>query len=535
MNKDVWLSLRVCIIVLSLVFGSIESSDARERYLVQFKTNMGFAAQLDSLSRTSVHVLDYIPEVNIYVVESPDDAEMQMLDTELNYREKSMIWYLGESAPNDVRFKGQMNYNRLNLKKAWDINHGKKDIVVAVIDTGVDVEHEDLKANLWKNKDEIPDNQIDDDKNGYVDDTWGWNFDQNNNSPIDGNRHGTHVSGTIGAVGDNGIGIAGVNWSTSIMPLKFLSDRGSGVTENGIKATIYAANNGARVINASWGGGGPSRAMEDAIRYAYSKGTIFIAASGNSKANTDRKPHFPSSYDVPGLISVVATAGRGVLSSFSNYGSFSVDVGAPGSDIYSTLPGSLYGRLSGTSMATPMVTGVAALMLSEAGELTPLQLRNGIMNATVPFPAYKGKIATGGELSAEKALAQLQLDAGYQVWPSRHTVLVNKRFQFVTYNQSSRNQEWSVSDPKIASIDAQGNLSARRVGSVVVSVRDGPQIARTESIQIVPVPSKNRGGGGCFGRKSATISEDVSAAMSFSLPFLFGFVYCSRRRKKKIK
>ena len=246
----------------------------------------------------------------------------------------------------------------IGADQAWDYGTSTN-VVTAVIDTGVDYRHQDLAANIWSNADEVAGNGIDDDRNGYVDDTRGWDFANNENDPMDDNGHGTHVAGTIGAVGNNGVGVTGVAWSALIMPLKFLDKSGSGALSDAIEAINYARVNGAKVINASWGGGAFSSALQSAITQYQQAGGIFVAASGNEGSNNSTTPSYPANY--AGVISVGASTRSDALASFSNFGT-NVQIVAPGQSILSTLPGNAYGTLSGTSMATPHAAGAIALL-----------------------------------------------------------------------------------------------------------------------------------------------------------------------------
>ncbi|MEQ9325703.1 MAG: S8 family serine peptidase, partial [Rhodospirillales bacterium] len=294
----------------------------------------------------------------------------------------------------------------IDAPEAWDYTTGGS-VVVGVIDTGVDWSHPDLAANMWRNTGEIAGNGIDDDGNGYVDDYYGYDFVNNDGNPYDDHYHGTHVAGTIAASGDNGTGVTGVAWTAEIMALKFLSSSGSGTTYNAIRAVEYATQMGADITNNSWGGGGYSSGLRDAIAAAGDAGSVFIAAAGNSSVNTDSSPHYPSSYDLSNVISVASTDHNDSLSWFSNYGRTSVDLAAPGSSIYSTSPGNGYRTLSGTSMATPHVAGVAALLLSMDDTLTPEEIRTLLMDSVDPVSALSTRVASGGRLNAEAALEAL--------------------------------------------------------------------------------------------------------------------------------
>jgi len=283
---------------------------------------------------------------------------------------------------------------------AWDVFTGSDQVVIGVIDTGTDHTHPDLAANIWVNPGEIPGNGIDDDLNGFVDDVHGWDFINHDNDPMDDNGHGTHVAGTIGAIGDNGNGVAGVSWTVEIMPLKFLSAGGSGSTADAIGAVEYATMMGARLTSNSWGGGGFSQALHDAIADANANGILFVAAAGNASSNTDFSAHYPSSYDLDNIISVAATDHNDALAGFSNYGLASVDLAAPGVNIYSTLPGNSYGSNSGTSMATPHVAGALGLVFGRFPAIGHLDARNLIFNFADPLPGLSGLMVTGARLNA---------------------------------------------------------------------------------------------------------------------------------------
>ena len=268
----------------------------------------------------------------------------------------------------------------IDASQAWDYGTSTSTIV-AVIDTGIDYNHVDLASNIWSNAGEVAGNGIDDDRNGYVDDTRGWNFVSGNNNPMDDNGHGTHVAGTIGAVGNNGVGVVGVAWSVKVMALKFLDASGSGMLSDAVSAIDYARTKGAKVINASWGGGGFSSALQSAIQRFQDAGGIFVAAAGNESANNATTPSYPANIPLSSVISVAASTSADGLASFSNYGT-NVDIAAPGVSILSTVPGNQYARYSGTSMATPHVAGAMALLWGQNPGLTSTQLIQAVMQNT---------------------------------------------------------------------------------------------------------------------------------------------------------
>jgi subtilisin family serine protease len=293
----------------------------------------------------------------------------------------------------------------IDAPEAWDIQTGNPNLVIGVIDTGVDYNHQDLVGNIWTNPGEIANNNIDDDGNGYVDDIRGWDFAYNDNNPSDVHGHGTHVSGTIAGKGNNGVGVTGVAWNAKIMPLKFLNDQGSGTLSNAIKAINYATAKGVKLTNNSWGGGPYTQALYDAIDAAGQAGALFIAAAGNSGQNADIYPMYPAAYNLPNIISVASTTRTDSLSWFSNYGLTSVDLGAPGSDIYSLAPGGGYATLSGTSMASPHVAGAAALLWSQNPTWTAQQVKNTLMNTGDPLASLAGKTVSGKRLNVFNAIA----------------------------------------------------------------------------------------------------------------------------------
>jgi subtilisin family serine protease len=290
---------------------------------------------------------------------------------------------------------------------AWATTTGTDKVVVAVLDSGVDYTHEDLIRNMWMRPATMA--PYHDDELGTIDDEHGFNAIDSATDPMDENGHGTHCAGIIGAEGENDIGIAGVNWKVQIMPLKFMNAGGFGTTKDAIEAINYVidrkkAGVNVRIISASWGSTQRSRALEDVIRKAYENDILFVAAAGNATTNNDRNPHFPSSYNVPNVVSVAALDRNDQLASFSNYGVKSVAIAAPGVDILSTWLGDAYEEKSGTSMATPVVSGVAALVLADHPRMSVDDLKKKLLASTDPIVALKGKTATGGRINAAKAL-----------------------------------------------------------------------------------------------------------------------------------
>lgn len=297
----------------------------------------------------------------------------------------------------------------IGAESAWDIQTGSRQVVVAVIDTGLDYTHPDLADNAWANIAELNGKAgVDDDGNGYVDDIHGYDFANNDGDPMDDHGHGTHCSGTIGAKGNDGKGIVGVNWNVRIMGVKFLTAQGSGTLENAIKSIDYATTMGAHIQSNSWGGGGFTQLLKEAIERARDRNVLFVAAAGNETNNNDTNPSYPASYDIENIVSVAALDNAGQLAYFSNYGKRSVHVAAPGVDITSSVPLAVkpegYETWSGTSMATPHVSGVAALLKSDNLNMSYKEMKSRILASAKPLGALRNKVASSGIVDAFYAM-----------------------------------------------------------------------------------------------------------------------------------
>jgi subtilisin family serine protease len=388
-------------------------------------TRGDFSEAENSIENYGADVLDYFESGKVVLVDTPGQAT----DWVQRFQEAVKRWdflkfvqldYIvhaethGDS-PNDTLWSRLYGMQKIGVEEAWHATTGSKDVVVGVIDSGVDYTHPDLASQMWKNPGESgttatgtpkATNGDDDDGNGWIDDVYGLDCHNNDGNPMDDNDHGTHVSGTIGAATNNGQGVAGVNQNVSIMALKFLSASGSGSTSNAIECLEYAISKGADLTSNSWGGGGYSQALYDTIKKAgtHPANQLFVAAAGNSGVNTDSSPHYPSSYDLDNIISVAATDSNDALASFSNYGVKSVDLGAPGVGIWSTVPGNAYDSFSGTSMATPHVAGAAALLLSQYPSDLYGTLRERIYSNVTPISALTNKSVTGGRLNISNAM-----------------------------------------------------------------------------------------------------------------------------------
>lgn len=360
-------------------------------------------------------------------------ARPDVLYAELNYIRRI------DRTPNDPRFAEQWALKNtgqsggtagvdIKAEQAWDTTTGDRSIVVGVIDEGIDINHPDLRDNIWRNAGEVPGNNVDDDGNGFVDDYNGYDFFHNDASVYDGSpgdnetdSHGTHVAGTIGAVGNNSVGVTGVNWQVSLMSLKILGRDGERPAPSSVRLTVRAygyakmmrdlwvssgGTRGAniRVLNNSYGGFGNSQTELDAIRALGESGILFVASAGNESLSNDSSPHFPSGYNAPNVISVTATNRLDTLSSFSNTGALTVHMAAPGSAILSTTPNGTYSSFSGTSMAAPHVAGAAALIYAVYPNLSAPRLRAALLFSGDEISAVIGKTLTGRRLNALGAL-----------------------------------------------------------------------------------------------------------------------------------
>lgn len=310
-----------------------------------------------------------------------------------------------------------------DAEKAWNVTLGKKDVIVAVIDTGIDAQHKDLAANLWKNPGETgldkngrdkASNGLDDDGNGFIDDVHGWNFVHSNNDLTDNHGHGTHIAGIVGAEGGNNFGISGVAPKVSLMILKYYdpSSTGSNNLKNTIQAIEYAVSMGAKVINYSGGGTEYSREEFLAVKKAEEKGILFVAAAGNERSNSDISHYYPANYGLKNIISVTAIDPNIETLPSSNYGKNTVDLAAPGLDIYSTLPGGQFGTMTGTSQATAFVSGVASLVMSQFPTFSAEDVKKYILRTGDEYASLKAKTGTARKLNIFKALTTLDMNVG---------------------------------------------------------------------------------------------------------------------------
>jgi thermitase len=419
-----------------VVFDPNQIDETRENsvpeVLVKFRPGVSGEAIGKITARLNDRVEDEIESVSgLAAIDDQDNLEAEAIAAEyralpeVEYAEPNYEISLNHEGggfkhlhPNDVRFSEQWGLDNdgrnggkegadIGALRAWVTTTGDDEIVVAVLDSGVDYNHRDLQNNIWVRPDNIK--PYEDRQLGSFEDVHGYNAVENSGDPMDENGHGTHCAGIIGAEGGNEIGISGVNWKVKIMPLKFMNAGGFGTAKGAIEAINYVidrkrAGVNVRVISASWGTRLPSRALEDIIRKAHEAGILFVAASGNDGANTDQFPQYPAGYDLGNLISVAALNRKDKLASFSNYGVKRVHLAAPGANILSTWLGNEYEEHSGTSMATPMVSGVAALVLSTRPQLSVDELRSILLESVDKIPHLNGRVSTGGRISAAKAV-----------------------------------------------------------------------------------------------------------------------------------
>jgi thermitase len=395
------------------------------QYVVQLKNQYSFYGVQALESKFKARFVDQVREDIILIERDPSEDRSKVIReleksgmveiAEPNYvfrairkpndPDYSQLWGLSNSGGADKDGSRGMVGMDIGAEKAWDITTGKKDVIVAVIDTGVDFSHPELANNAWINEAEARgETGVDDDGNGYIDDINGFNFVANNGNSNDDNGHGTHCAGTIGAEGDNGIGIVGVAWNVRIMAVKFLDRAGGGTLDGAIKAVDYARKNGAHISSNSWGGGGISALLKKAVEDTRDAGQIFVAAAGNSAMDNDRFATQPAGLGVENIISVAALDNRGEMASFSNYGAQSVHVAAPGVNILSTVPGGAYDTYSGTSMATPHVSGVVALMLSQNPNMTYQEVKQRLISSSRGISTLSGRVVSGGIVDAYYAL-----------------------------------------------------------------------------------------------------------------------------------
>lgn len=560
--------------ITGLKSGNKKAQDryASDRILVRFKAKATQGMMMSAHTSIRAKVIKQFKLVkNLQLVKLPPSVSVE--EAIQRYRKNPNVLYAEpvyyvrvlQTFPNDPYFEYQWGLHNtgdlgaedadIDAPEAWDINTGSNEVVVAVIDTGVDYTHEDLSGNMWHNPGEIPNNGIDDDGNGYVDDIYGIDTYNNDSDPKDDHFHGTHVAGIIGAVGNNGKGVAGVNWRVKIMALKFLSSEGEGTVDDAIECFEYVAmmkDRGVNIVatNNSWGDYSYSQALYDAIYAHLQKGILCIAAAGNDAIDNALFPTYPASFYLPNLISVAATNSFDELAEFSNYGRRMVHLGAPGEEIASTYLDNEYALASGTSMAAPHVAGVAALLKAQNPTMDWRAIKNLILSGGDTIDSLIETTITGKRLNAFGSLTCSNSVVLSRLRPVQDEVLFSVENPLPTLLSalhilcSNPNGDVSVTvDPTGETIvlkddgnepdqvAGDGIYSASwappaRVGSYTVNFPDGPVTASVLVPYRPPSPVtfewRNISG------TNLNLDDDDSAAIEPPFPIKFGGVSFSR-------
>lgn len=423
----------------------------------------------------------YAPNLYLVSFEEPglERLEKAMADfnaevADIAYAEPDYVVHAMRN-PNDPSFNLQWDKVKIQAPQAWDKTTGGDDVIIGIIDSGVQYSHVDLAANAWINPGEIAGNNLDDDGNGLTDDIYGWDFANNDNNPLDDDSHGTHCAGIAAARGNNGIGVAGVSWGARIMSLKFLTASGSGSTSDAVNCIYYAAQmrqagEPVKLTSNSWGGGGSSTALSNAITFHQNQDMLFVAAAGNGGAdrvgdNMDVVPDYPGAYSQASIINVANTTPTDGRNSSSNYGATRVDLGAPGTSIESTIPNNRYTDYSGTSMACPNVAGACALLWSYAPDSTYAEIKDLIMNGVDPVSSMSGTTVSGGRLNVFKSLNLLGLQV-VESTPARDSVVTSPPTVFeVVFGDAANGSTISAGDFTVNGVPATSHsvLSATQV------------------------------------------------------------------------
>lgn len=390
---------------------------SNHKQVSQFQSKMGGAAQSRALSvKSNVHhfKVSAHQDIQSLIHELRQDPNVEYAEPNWILRRAEVVdednrTFSIEEVRSQVSSSGSyaQNYASVKVTEAWaQVSIDAAAPVVAIIDTGVDYSHPIFSQSnaLWTNSKEVPGNGIDDDGNGFIDDVHGWNFFGDNNSPIDDDQHGTHVAGIILGIGQDIFATTLASARIKIMPLKFLGADGSGSTSDAIAAIHYAVDNGARVINNSWGGPNYSQGLHDALKYAYDHNVVLVAAAGNYGKNNDVEPLYPAGYQVPSQLTVAATNDWDNLASFSNYGATTVHLAAPGVGIFSTIPGNSFKFMSGTSMAAPFIAGLAAMVVREAPNLSGYQVKSLLMSSGDRIATLSTKTVSSNRANAYTSL-----------------------------------------------------------------------------------------------------------------------------------
>ncbi len=495
------LNILVFICLASVFAAGQEKAEAfvKDEVLIKFRGGTDSLAAADVLQRTGAALLEELGDLGWRRVKLPPDLTVS--ESIARFKESAVVesvqpnfYYRLQVVPNDTQYGSLWAMPKISAPQAWDLNTGSPNVVVAVIDTGVRYTHEDLAANMWTNPGETGGNGIDDDGNGFVDDVYGYDFYSNDADPIDETTgfggHGTHTSGTIGAVGNNAVGVAGINWAVRIMAIKIYSPAGTDTTSamliNAYNYVRMMKNRGVniRVTNNSYGGCneacGYDQATKDSIDALGNAGILNVFAAGNNGSNNDITPHFPSNYTSPSVLAVANSTSTDARAGSSNFGPVSVDLAAPGTGILSTYR-SGYQNLSGTSMATPHVAGAAALLSAHNPALSPQSLKATIMNTVDVLSQWNGVVRTGGRLNVFNAL-QNQTVCTFNL--SGQSISVHNKGGYFSVNVTApQNCDYAVKS-NVNWIHISGPDAMSGNGTVTFRVRFNPLIKRTGTISI---------------------------------------------------
>jgi subtilisin family serine protease len=505
----------------------------QQKFFIRFTDDLNSTQSTELMNSNGLEVIRKLKlSNNTYLVRINDQEGIQAKISRLDeiqgvlYAEPDHVISKSSTIPNDTGFDGLYGMHNtgqdggtadadIDAPEAWDLHTGSTGIIVGITDSGIDYDHPDLEPNIWTNPGEIAGNGIDDDGNGYADDIHGWDWAYGDNDPTDFDGHGTHVAGTVGAIGDNSEGVTGVCWNVKLMALKFLNDVGSGSTSNAILALEYAVDNGAHLTNNSWGGGSYNSTLETTIA---NSNILFMAAAGNGGVDgigddIDAAPYYPASYANANVIAVASLNRNNSKAGSSNFGVSSVDLGAYGVSILSTkpsnatdiifgLPGyglssTYYGIISGTSMATPQVSGLAALLLSYNSSLTWQEVKDAIMDNVDPVSALNGITVTGGKINAFNALNSISQD-------NDTFTIENQGNATLTINSLSDDQSWLTTSgypatpfnlesgiSQVVTCNVDWNLlSTQETGIVTINSTDPDENPVYIDVTAIPLPAE---------------------------------------------
>lgn len=417
-----WIFASIVSVIASSAFARVIENE----YILRFSSKQNakrYLKQLHTLSKFDHEVLSTGTRPSVLIRTNKRGVVILSQLKGYDYIEQNRVHVLNKThrvisrdMPTDPKFKNQWSLRNtrknfgtpgidINVVDAWKLTKGHPKVKIAVLDTGIDYNHRDLKDQIWRNTSEIPNNGIDDDNNGYVDDVRGYNFIKNNSKPMDYNGHGSHCAGVIGATHQNKTGIAGIMSRVSLIPVKMLSDHGYTTTALILKAMQYAKSVGAHVVSASWVSDGFSKNHYEALKELADAGIVFVAAAGNDGLDISNFPVYPASYKLPNVISVAAIDYHGRKADFTNFSATRVHVAAPGVRILSTIDRGGYAYLSGSSMAAPHVAGVVGLILSREGLRAIPTIRERLIKSSKKIPRLKGKTQSDGMIDAGRAIS----------------------------------------------------------------------------------------------------------------------------------